>query len=331
MTLSLLCRSLFFTFFFLVSFTSLCAANNTDYWSINKTMKFPGEVAITSCKYFNKTNATSTDKNLINEFYVRWLEGWVSGFVMYADWDIRTIERREYIEWFNVYCSKFPENSLGMAAHAFAFRVKKENSVKTLEFAPKPMPKPTQQQQGKWDKVHEAYRGGKMTEKQRETYERFVESGEIPAPLISDETYQDQITDDIVPKMGISSIENEKTGNGAEGMYICTVNSSHRLSDEGVFSESALAKEAVGKQVVIDKRTGKMKGWTKNFNSFGSPIIVDSGSSEMAFKVITIFGEKKENLFVDYLEVLEYVKKDEKPFQYINSLFTISGLCLSFH
>ncbi len=105
--------------------SQLCLAGTPDYWTKNKTMNLPKGIATTSCSYYNSLDLTSDEAELLNELYKRWMKGWVGGFAMYSDWDIRKIDDSEYINFLKTYCQKFPKNTIAMAAHTFTFRVKK--------------------------------------------------------------------------------------------------------------------------------------------------------------------------------------------------------------
>ena len=99
-------------------------ADGTNYWSQNKPMNLPSGVATTSCDFYNKLDQTAEQTALMNEIYKRWLKGWVGSFAMYSDWAVRDIEENEYLGFIKTYCGKFPNNTLGMAAHTFTYRVK---------------------------------------------------------------------------------------------------------------------------------------------------------------------------------------------------------------
>lgn len=114
-----------FTIFLLLLTSSFSYAEGTDYWSKNKTMNIPSGVATTACSFFNGLDQNSEQTALMNEIYKRWLKGWISAFAMYSDWDVRDIEETEYLEFIQTYCAKFPNNTIGMAAHTFTYRVKK--------------------------------------------------------------------------------------------------------------------------------------------------------------------------------------------------------------
>ena len=104
---------------------SLVFAEGSDYWSKNKTMNMPSGVATTACSFYNGLDQNSNETQLMNEIYKRWLKGWVSSFAMYSDWDVRDIADSEYLEFIQAYCTKLPNNTIGMAAHTFTYRVKK--------------------------------------------------------------------------------------------------------------------------------------------------------------------------------------------------------------
>ena len=110
--------------FAMLFFSSFALAQGSDYWSTNKTMNMPSGVATTSCNYYNGLDQNTEETKLANEIYKRWLKGWVSSFVMYSDWDVRNIEEAEYLSFLQEYCSGFPSNTIGMAAHTFTYRVK---------------------------------------------------------------------------------------------------------------------------------------------------------------------------------------------------------------
>ena len=109
----------------LMFLSSSVLASGTDYWSKNKTMNMPSGVATTACSFYINLDPSDDQTALMNEIYKRWLKGWVSSFSMYSDWDVRKIEESEYLEFIQTYCSKFPQNTIGMAAHTFTYRVKK--------------------------------------------------------------------------------------------------------------------------------------------------------------------------------------------------------------
>jgi len=115
-------RTLFLILVLLPSFSS---AERSDYWANNKNMNLPKGIATTACSFYNGLDQSIDETALMNEIYTRWLKGWVSSFAMYSDWGIRDIGETEYLEFIQLYCNKFPRNTIGMAAHTFTYRVKK--------------------------------------------------------------------------------------------------------------------------------------------------------------------------------------------------------------
>jgi len=111
-------------FLILVLLPCLAFAEKSDYWSNNKTMNLPKGVATTACSFYNNLDQGDDQTALMNEIYTRWMKGWVSSFAMYSDWGIRDIKKTEYLEFLQLYCNKFPNNTIGMAAHTFTYRVK---------------------------------------------------------------------------------------------------------------------------------------------------------------------------------------------------------------
>ena len=111
-------------FVILALLPSLVLAENSDYWSNNKTMNLPKGVATTACSFYNGLDQNTDQTALMNEIYTRWLKGWVSSFAMYSDWGIRDIKETEYLVFIQAYCKEFPNNTIGMAAHTFTYKVK---------------------------------------------------------------------------------------------------------------------------------------------------------------------------------------------------------------
>jgi len=109
---------------FLALLPCVVFAEKSDYWSNNKTMNLPKGVATTACSFYNNLDQNTDKTALMNEIYTRWIKGWVSSFAMYSDWGIRDIKETEYLEFLQLYCKKFPNNTIGMAAHTFTYRVK---------------------------------------------------------------------------------------------------------------------------------------------------------------------------------------------------------------
>jgi hypothetical protein len=99
-------------------------------------------------------------------------------------------------------------------------------------------------------------------------------------------------------------------GFGADA-YKCEIHGGYGLVDSGEFVETAWAKMWVGREFIVDKDSGKMIGGFSNSGTGGDPKVLDRGSTDQAFKVITIY---KPMTAVDYLYVQEFNENAEKPF-----------------
>ena len=96
----------------------------SDYWSKDKDINLPVGIGTTACSFYNDLDQSSEQTQVMNEFYSRWMDGWVSSFAMYSDWNIRNIEKTEYITFLKNYCKEFPQFTIARAAHTFTYRVK---------------------------------------------------------------------------------------------------------------------------------------------------------------------------------------------------------------
>ena len=105
--------------------------------------------------------------------------------------------------------------------------------------------------------------------------------------------------------------------------YKCVIEGRLKLTDAGEL-ERVKSGFYVGKDFVIDRATGRMSGILTNHGSFGQPEVKDYGSSEQAFKVVTEFSGYT---MIDYLYVQEFVEQRDKPFIFVTSDETFSGLC----
>ena len=104
--------------------------------------------------------------------------------------------------------------------------------------------------------------------------------------------------------------------------YECTVgNSSVRLGDGGEFSRWTFRK---GKKFVVDKQSGRMLGALSNHNAFGNPKVIDRGSKDQAYQVITVF---EPFTAINVLYVQEFQDGDNKPFSFTDGSITYAGLC----
>jgi hypothetical protein len=111
--------------------------------------------------------------------------------------------------------------------------------------------------------------------------------------------------------------------NSAEG-YKCKVLMAKSLTKAGEMAKTGYSNIYVGKEFVVDINTGRMIGAISNGNHTAQPTVLDRGSKDQGYKVITIY---KPFVSVDYLNVEEFTNSPEKPFMFIESSTVISGIC----
>ena len=94
----------------------------------------------------------------------------------------------------------------------------------------------------------------------------------------------------------------------------------------------AQKKALVGKSFTVSRRTGVMAGALKN-SYITRPEVIDVGSSENSFKVVTTLRREQglgpgSNVYV--LVVREYEKGAKKPFVFLDNDELYFGTCLHF-
>jgi len=78
-------------------------------------------------------------------------------------------------------------------------------------------------------------------------------------------------------------------------------------------------------EFVVDRGTGRILGkLISNHNPYGSPEILDRGSKNQSFKVLTIY---KPFVQVDYLYIKSWVDAPKKPFYFLSMEGLITGTC----
>ena len=112
----------------------------------------------------------------------------------------------------------------------------------------------------------------------------------------------------------------------ASKYYKCVVKDYVKVEDSGEFKSTKKdLLAAIGSEFVVDKETGRMIGDLSNHNSYGSPMIIDPGSSEQIYKVVTIY---KPIPTLDVLTVKEYEGENITFTFYSTFMFGIhSGTC----
>ncbi|MDB3923327.1 hypothetical protein N9359_04445 [Luminiphilus sp.] len=110
--------------------------------------------------------------------------------------------------------------------------------------------------------------------------------------------------------------------NAYEAAYQCVVKDAKQLADDGTLES---LDDYLGAEFVVDRATGRMNGRLKNHGYFGEPTVIDPGSKDQAFKVITVHDAGFPA--VDYLYVGSFAEGYEKPFLYIDGNKVFSGAC----
>ena len=112
--------------------------------------------------------------------------------------------------------------------------------------------------------------------------------------------------------------------------YMCTIVDLAEARDDGRIGSTGwtdrVADELVGTSFLVDRQSGRMTGSVlRNDNAFGTPQIVDHGSSEQAYKVVTVYQPRAT---LDYLRVEEHVDGPVKPFLFLNGRQLVTGTCI---
>ena len=111
--------------------------------------------------------------------------------------------------------------------------------------------------------------------------------------------------------------------------YKCEPKQILSLGADGLLTADSTAKMLVqmNKEFFVDRTTGRMvgsKGFSNHNEGYGSPQVIDPGSVEQSFKVLTVY---KPNVSVAYLEVKEFSAGNVKPFSFIGGGVVVSGTC----
>ncbi|KQV51512.1 hypothetical protein [Duganella sp. Root336D2] len=114
--------------------------------------------------------------------------------------------------------------------------------------------------------------------------------------------------------------------------YKCTINRLASSDDSDSKLVASRNKTFVGKEFTVERRTGLMAGVLKN-SFITRPVVVDPGSSENSFKVVTTMNLEQglgagTNVFV--LVVKEYSPERRKPFTFLENDVAYFGTCVHF-
>jgi hypothetical protein len=111
--------------------------------------------------------------------------------------------------------------------------------------------------------------------------------------------------------------------------YRCTITQRYAAAPETPAVQKAQEKAHIGKQFTVEKETGIMSGALMNAYAV-EPVIIDEGSSESAYKVVTAMKKDDgagfgSNLYA--LTINEQDKSDMKPFAFLENDKVYLGHC----
>lgn len=98
--------------------------------------------------------------------------------------------------------------------------------------------------------------------------------------------------------MGTSSSRLSRIARSCRRCLSVQVVAGNKLTSDGTLAHSDFSKFQAGKQFVVDKRSGQISGDITN--AYGEPQVLDSGSKQQAYKVLTVYRPK---VYVGYLYV----------------------------
>lgn len=106
----------------------------------------------------------------------------------------------------------------------------------------------------------------------------------------------------------------------------CKVIDAVFLDDSGALTRPGeLTQQRVGKEFSVDGNTGVMVGAVKNSNAHGTPEVIDPGSEDQSFTVMTVYSPYRS---VDLLSIQVFAEGSVKPFLFRASFDQVlSGIC----
>jgi hypothetical protein len=114
--------------------------------------------------------------------------------------------------------------------------------------------------------------------------------------------------------------------------YRCSIERVTTATPQSTPELQAQQKAFVGRQFTVERRTGTMAGALKN-TYITAPQVIDPGSGENSFKVVTTL-RKEQGLGpgsnVHVLVVNEYEKSAAKPFVFLDNGDVYFGTCVHF-
>lgn len=114
--------------------------------------------------------------------------------------------------------------------------------------------------------------------------------------------------------------------------YRCTVDRIVAASPQSENVRRNQEAQYIGKQFTVERRTGVMAGVLKN-SYVTKPVVVDGGSAENAFKVVTTMRRDQgagAGSMIYALTVVEYEHSPRKPFVFLENDLVYFGQCEHF-
>jgi hypothetical protein len=113
--------------------------------------------------------------------------------------------------------------------------------------------------------------------------------------------------------------------------YRCVVARRISAGQESVDVQKMQENIYIGKEFTVERQTGLMAGILK-FSSFTKPQIIDSGSTDNSFKVISSVraNEGLGGTIIYALTINEYERSDKKAFAFLVSDIVYLGTCKHF-
>lgn len=121
-------------------------------------------------------------------------------------------------------------------------------------------------------------------------------------------------------------------GANAVADYRCTIEKRINASPELPAVQKMQEKAYIGKQFSVERQTGIMAGALQNAFT-DDPEIIDNGSAENAFKVVSTIKSEEEHVYgsnVYALVINENEKSAQKPFVFLENGVVYLGQCEHF-
>jgi hypothetical protein len=108
-------------------------------------------------------------------------------------------------------------------------------------------------------------------------------------------------------------------------IYQCEVISDAHIQNDGSL-EILQNNSRIGQKFTVMKKTGEVFGDV--MDALKNPKMLASGSEKNSFKVLWVQkAASKSGVFVDYLNIDEFIKGKQKPFGFFSGSLLLTGIC----